>query len=460
MNTIYSLYSLVRPLLIKIKNRLSTFLKFDCDPYLILIFFLQKKIKDFSIKNLYRFLVKNEDNNKKPETNNNYEIHCFIYSSACERMIIPVIKEIANYIQQNNVSDLNIFVTTKWHNNPSLNMNLEKLGCKVRLNFYHIYRLCVEPNKSKKILILCCDHQRTYKAHKRGVDVAKILRKFGVKTVSIQHGGSDPDTLEDHASFASDFLLVWGRYSFHQLVDKYNVESSKLRVVGNPNLDQCCSTTDKEVLNLFKTIYPEHYIRSIGKLIVILAISIQKTPYSYMHQVEHEKYIRCLYDSIDFSQVYLIIKMHPADGNELNLYKKLLNSKNKNSILIIEPSEQTITTYSLLKISNLVITLASTVAEEALLLRVPVLAFDLYPTGPSNAYSFLQKYPLYERFVWASNHKDLNDKILHLASAHKYNQLENDKIDSQMEEDLTYKLDGYSSLRAAKSVMSIIDYPE
>lgn len=449
MNTIYSL---VRTFFIKIKNRLSTFLKFDCDPYLLLIFLLQNK-------NIYRLLKKEHTNkNQKP---NNYEIHCFIYSSACERMIIPVIKEIANYIQQNNVNDLNIFVTTKWHNNSSLNMmNLEKLGCQVRFNFYHIYRLCVEPNKGKKILILCCDHQRTYKQHKRGVDVANILRKFGVKTVSIQHGGSNPDSLEFHASFASDFLLVWGKYSFHQLVEKYNVESSKLRVVGNPNLDQCCRTTEEEVLNLFKTIYPEHYIISIGKLIVILAISIQKTPYLYMHQVEYEKYIRCLYDSIDFSQVYLIIKMHPADGNEINLYKKLLNPKNKDSILIIEPSEQRINIYSLLKIANLVITLASTVAEEALLLRIPVLAFDLYSTGPSNNYSYLQKYPLYERFVWASNPYDLRDKILYLASAHKYNHQENDKIDSQIEEELTYKLDGYSSMRAAKAIISMIDYPE
>ncbi|WP_296386322.1 CDP-glycerol glycerophosphotransferase family protein, partial [Winogradskyella sp.] len=153
-------------------------------------------------------------------------------------------------------------------------------------------------------------------------------------------------------------------------------------------------------------------------------------------------YINKIYKSIDFSKCFLIIKMHPNDTVEPNIYKNQLKyfGIDEKEVLIIEPNNTT-NVYDYVNISDLIISRSSTIMEESLLLKKKIIAFDLFEDGPSKYYDHLKEYPSYRTVI--GNNVDLAKEI----EMNFVNDSFNEDDYSKIVEDFTYKLDNGSSQR-------------
>ena len=155
-----------------------------------------------------------------PRVGRSYEISALVYSQADKRMLIPIVLRI---LKRSDLNKRKIRVNLVLHMpmTPSeLGHNiveqLNSLGCNVAENKFSLIEACIRPRG--KVVLICLDHRRFYEYHKTGVDTADILRRFSVKTISIQHGGSRDDMVAGLATFASDIMLLWGRRVFRELV--------------------------------------------------------------------------------------------------------------------------------------------------------------------------------------------------------------------------------------------------
>jgi CDP-glycerol glycerophosphotransferase (TagB/SpsB family) len=158
------------------------------------------------------------------------------------------------------------------------------------------------------------------------------------------------------------------------------------------------------------------------------------------------KFLQHVYESLDFSQTFLFVKMHPEDSTAPNLYAQLVPPHCAQSVRIIEAAVADLDVYSLLHIADLLITRASTVAEDALLMGKKVIAFDLIESGPSKNYKHLEAYGFY-RTVYASSQSALKEEI----SAALFSE-----YDYRFEVavgDITHLLDGKSTDRAVDEII-------
>jgi hypothetical protein len=269
---------------------------------------------------------------------------------------------------------------------------------------------------------------------------------FSVKTISIQHGGSREEMVSGLATSASDIVLVWGRRVFRELVQKHRVDQRKLRLVGNPLHDKIVSLDREKIISRIEGHYPGFHKESSTKKIVVLATCLH---YEYKdcenEQEMYVQYLRHLYESLDFSRMFLFIKPHPEDPNN-PLYAQLIPPHHVQSVRIVDSGVTDFDVYSLLHIADLFITRASTVAEEALLMGKKVIAFDLIKSGPSKYYKHLEAYGYYHT-VYASPQNALRDTIsAALLSESNY------KHDIAIG-DFTYLLDGKSTDRAVDEII-------
>ena len=340
------------------------------------------------------------------------EISALVYSQADKRMLIPIVLRILKRSDRNKgMIRVNLVLQTPM-TRSELGQNileqLNSLGCNVAENKFSLIEACIRPRG--KVVLLCLDHRRFYEYHKTGVDTADVLRRFSVKTVSIQHGGSRDDMVAGLATFASDTMLLWGRKVFRELVQNHRVDQHRLRLVGNP-LHDIIPTLDREkIIGIIEKHFPEFRRESSTKKVVILATCIHYEYKDYDNEQEmYEKFLQHIYASLDFSRIFLFIKTHPEDPNN-PLYAQLIPPHNRQSVRIIDSGIADLNVYSLLHVADLLITRASTVAEEALVMGKPVIAFDLIKSGPSKYYKHLEAYGFY-RTVYASPQNALRKAI-------------------------------------------------
>ena len=376
-----------------------------------------------------------------------YEISVLLYSQAGKRMLIPILMRILNRpdLAERRIR-VNLVHTPRYAPlTQDILEQLKSLGCNVATNKFSLIEACIRPRG--KVVLICLDQRRFYEFHKAGVDAADILRRFSVKTVSIQHGGSRDDSISGLASSASDTVLVWGQRVFRELVQKHRVDQRRLRLVGNPLHDIIVSLDREKIVSRIEGRYPGFHEESSTKKIVVLATCLHT---EYMDsENEEEMYIQFLqhiYDSLDFSRIFLLVKMHPEDSTDPNLYAQLVPPHYAQSVRIIEAAVADLDVYSLLHIAELLITRASTVAEDALLMGKKVNAFDLIKSGPSKNYKHLEAYGFY-RTVYASPQSALREEI----SAALFSE-----YDYRFEVavgDITYLLDGKSTDRAVDAII-------
>ncbi|MGJ3252736.1 MAG: hypothetical protein ACFE0J_16635 [Elainellaceae cyanobacterium] len=381
------------------------------------------------------------------------EITFLLYSKACERLLVPLI---LNLLNQSEVKErgiqINVVVLFGIHRLQLSSDNLQqlhKLGCQIQTDYFSLIRACHQPQQ--KLVVLCLDHRKPYIYHHWGVNTVDTLKRFGVKTLSIQHGGTRADSVEDLASAASDIVLVWGKRVYREIVEKYGGNPQRFRVVGNPLHDRLAMLEHTQIRQRFINCYPEASTQLDQKRVILLASCLHSEYRGMGDEMQmYRDYIRHIYNSIDFSQILLLVKMHPLDTLEPNLYRQGIPSdQGEDSIIIIEPTVTELDIYSLLALSELLITRASTVAEEALLMRKKVISFDLLSEGPSKSYKHLEEYGSYTT-VYAMPNNQLNQAISSILLEQSSDRAQQSSF---IEEELTYALDGNSTNRAVNEIL-------
>lgn len=382
------------------------------------------------------------------------EVTFLLYSKACERLLIPLI---LNLLQRSEVQEkkiqVNVIVLFGIHRlqlSPKNLQQLQRLGCHIQTDYFSLIRACHQPEK--KLVVFCLDHRRVYQYHFWGIDAIDTLKKFGVKTLSIQHGGTRADSVADLASAASDTVLVWGNRVYREITEHYGGDPKKFRPIGNPLHDCLTHLKVDQALKILVEHHPSLASQLPQKRLILLATTLQFEYSSWAdEQSLYRQYLQHLYSSLDFSKYVLLIKMHPLDSLSPNLYREQIpNSQVESSVAVIEPSVTELDVYSLLSVSELLITRASTVAEEALIMGRPVIAFDLMKEGPSKHYQHLEEYSGYTT-VYTDSQPSLGEVVDTVMghSAREATQIDQ----SEIVQELTYRLDGKSAQRGTNEIL-------
>ncbi len=411
---------------------------------------LKKKIKGnaqrFLFRNdkfLYELSTKNIDQNfawiwefiitRKPSIN-------FIITSSAEiRVFTPII----DYLINNSEFKINIILLRdfKFRSKDLIKFTESK---NVRFTFSTL-PLLYSLNNNKYLNIICLDFLNE-KWHKLGVDVINYLKNKKAKTVCVQHGGSQKDNIIGHSNSVSRYQIVYGKFVYDELL-KLNVNKDRIYLTGNPLHDGINNICRKEVEDRLTR---EGFIID-NKIILIATCLFGEYDNRVNPKYLYEKYIREIYNNIDFKKYKVIIKMHPNDKENPNLYliEIINNQLTSNNLKIITPTNNDYSFYELAKISDLIISRSSTVVEEGMLLGKKVISFDLFKDGPSMHLSHLEKYSNFKRVVLNENNlKTVIEELINKQTG------VDDKTD--LINKITYKLDGNSRERIKKALEDII----
>jgi hypothetical protein len=381
------------------------------------------------------------------------EISFILYSKACERLLIPLLVRLLQHPKvQSGEIQVNCIVLENIHQlrlAPQSRQQLSALHCQVQTTYLSLIRAC--HRSQHKLAMVCLDHQARYEFHKCGVDTVKHLKSAGVKTICIQHGGTRSDSVAELSSSVSDLILVWGRRVEREMQLLHNLPPERVKVVGNPLHDRLKSLNQEQALKTFQKLYPEQQQQLETKKVVLLATCLH-SEYKGREQEQrlYETYMRHIYQSLDFSKVLLLIKMHPLDQTSPNIYQTTCQSPHAlQSTVIIGADVTELDIYQLIMMSDLVLTRASTVGEEALMLGKKVIAFDLFADGPSIGYKHLADYGSH-RTVYAEPSECLEEAMAQALSF----PLLDEQDQANIIADLTYALDGQSTQRAVEVLLA------
>lgn len=394
----------------------------------------------------------------QPSQTTQPEITFLLYSKACERLLVPLILHLlersstkAEDIQVNVIVLFGIHCLTL---SPIHKQQLQAAGCQIQTDHFSFIRACRQP--THKLAVFCLDQRKPYAYHCWGVDTVDQLRKFGVKTLSIQHGGTRADIVAALASAASDIVLVFGKRVYREIVETHGGDPQRFRIVGNPLHDRFAKLDRFQVEQQFRKRYPAAGTQLEQKRIVLLATCLHSEYRGWTDEQQlYRNYIRHIYNSIDPSEVLLLVKMHPLDTLDPNLYRQEIpNEQIAESVIVIEPNVTEFDFYSLLILADVLITRASTVAEEALMIGKRVIAFDLFPEGPSKGNRHLMDYGAYQT-AYQEPQQALRD-ILYQTLQQPPLDIENQ---AHIEAEITYQLDGNSAQRATTEMLTYLFSP-
>ncbi|BAU11432.1 hypothetical protein LEP3755_19260 [Leptolyngbya sp. NIES-3755] len=372
------------------------------------------------------------------------EIRALICTPTDERVLVPVLFKL---LEKPTLKVTAVIPSTL---NPQLKQQLRDAGCQVKEQLSDILMPCLHPEQT--LGLFCLDHRFFYTAHARGVDAAETLKQFGVKTASIQHGGTRQDSVQGLASTTSERLLVWGERVYRELIHQYEVPSERIQLVGNHLHDRILNIDRHQVLEALKQFSPAFWSEVCQKKVILLATCLHTEYRDRPNEAElYTAYMQYLYENLDFSQVCLVIKMHPGDQKDPNLYRASIpeSLKQSHSICIIEPQHTQLDVYGLLHLSDVLVTRASTVAEEALLMNKKVIAVDVDASGPASAYHHLEEYGSYKT-VYLSAPEALKQAV-HAALFEPCPASNSAHFD--LEREFTYRLDGNSLQRTVDALL-------
>ena len=293
-------------------------------------------------------------------------------------------------------------------------------------------------SSSNSVNLICLDHQYHKISHKAGIAIINFINTKKFKTVCLQHGGNQDDYIKGQLTSKSIYQIVFGQLIYNRFLE-YGYNKTDVFLTGNPLHDKWLKR--KQSLDL----------KDSRK--VISLITCMHTEYDNKTNPEacYIEYLQNIYNSINFEECILVIKMHPYDSLNNNLYKRVMLDlcMSKNDIKIITPNSTDVTVYDLISGSDLVISRASTIIEEALMMKKNVLAYDLFEDGNSMYYDFLLRYRSYTKIVKST--------MLLKSAISKY--LEKPFYNEGDIEDLiknvTYKLDGKSTSRIVDVIKTI-----
>jgi CDP-glycerol glycerophosphotransferase (TagB/SpsB family) len=358
----------------------------------------------------------------------------FIITSKAE---IRVFSPIINYIIEKKLDILvNVFFTNGERFNENLTQKIvQSESVIIRENGSYLLKSFKDINI---VNVISLDHLFYLEAHKVGIEIVEFLNRNHAKTLCIQHGGNQEDNIVGQASSKSNYQIVFGKLIFDKLL-KYGLNKNKIYLTGNPLHDDLFNkkylfnnTENKKVISLITCLHTEYDDRA--------------NPAKC-----YEDYIENVLINIDFNKYLLIIKMHPNDSLNPNIYEKIKNKLNLDStkVKIIESKDKDNSVYDLILNSELIISRSSSIIEEALMIGKKVIAYDLFDDGPSIHYDFLLKYKLYKKVTGynVNLNKIINDFRLEV--------IDDKNVLEEIIINTTFKFDGKSSERIIKTIQSI-----
>ncbi len=205
----------------------------------------------------------------------------------------------------------------------------------------------------------------------RSRSLVEVGKRQGIPSLLLQEGATlINDTPRGFVPLISDKIAVWGN-STKEYLEDYNIDPKRIVITGCAEFDKYIKkrTIDREI-------YKKLGINRGDKFFILATL----TPDYYFVNREKIELIKTVLEIMnDFPDKKLVIKLHPRD-KESTSYAILsyLKKEKQEKIVIIRD----IDIGSLLKASELLIAVNSTVTVEAMLLNTPVINLDVFNCRP------------------------------------------------------------------------------
>ncbi|MCM1987214.1 hypothetical protein [Methanococcoides seepicolus] len=283
---------------------------------------------------------------------------------------------------------------------------------------------CMEDNDSKVIVV---SNEFNY----YGRLLIEVAKGKNIKTVNIPH--SMITSVPCYWISNSDKLVLQGNHDRNYLLDKGYIRSEQLVVTGR-------STIDEKLLKTYsKDEIKKHFSIPSHKKVICLATQ----PFN-----DHVRkdFVLDVFSALEenANETFIIIKLHPNE--DIDYYNSLLKEDKleKLNYLIIRDYDL----YAILSISDILITISSNVAAEALFKKVPAISYNKCnfsgQTYVTNGYVKESKNTI-------SLKNDINQLL--------YNSVErtkNLKLAEEYTQHMNYKLDGKASERIISVIKSLM----
>lgn len=374
-------------------------------------------------------------------------INFLITSRAEIRVFEPLIWHL---VDLKNV-DVNIVFLRPFKFSSLISKQLEQsTNVRTHNGVWPVIRSCYQTQKS--VNVICLDHARQAFHHRLGIAVSKAINRHGGTTICLQHGSTHKENIEGHKTSQSQYQIVWGNYLYRELLASGSSTATKIFVSGNPLHDQILNRDAIQIRCRLQNLV-EKSGGDLGERRIVLLATCLHTEYDDREDpvALYRLYARKVYESLDFESCFLVIKMHPSDSESPNYYLEELPVNLKTSVLLMTPDIEGFSIYDLAIVADLVITRASTVAEESLVLGTQCVAFDLFADGPSTGLKWLEGVRGYRQCI--DGRSDLKSVIKAMLSRDDEMFLPSEQFISN----ITFKLDGASARRVCDLLVRIAD---
>lgn len=355
----------------------------------------------------------------------------FMYGNACKRVLPPL----ALRLRQMLPRSVAILVCVPGDLPDAIAKDLFESGCVLVKHVSELYRELA--SGSAKMLVSCLDQNMFPDEHRRGIEVAKYAKKCGVETAAMQHGGVKSESLKGLASAESNHILAWGDLTARELIHSYGRDCKKVHVVGNPLHDMISSIQPRDG-NADRA-----RSSSMAEPAVLFAGCNSREYDDYPAPEElYRRFIQDVYSAVRKIEASLLVRPHPND-NQIQVEWYTMEVEPQDKIRICSTARDL---YTIFPEISLVMTRASTVAEEALALGVPAVAFDVLAEGPASGYRLLCNFSRF-RLVTKGGSEALKiaaEELLKLGRAPERER-------QQVCKEIT-RLDGKSVYRAASKI--------
>ncbi len=299
----------------------------------------------------------------------NITILFWLKHSRCSDQLLPTINFLQKYADKNELK-IKFWGLTKQKGNFSKPFSSSGIfvcdGYKIYLRFY-LFLL----SKGSKIFLLTSD--QTPSTNNTPISFIRLLRKFGVPSLSIDHGFVITNFKKNSHiyNFYADVRATWSEYVAIKFINELGKKKSQVTLVGNPKYDEILKLNKKQIRNKIRG--------SLGikdSKIVILAVGFciwdaEKTwqfSYNDMYNawVETFKGIKKA-----VPKAFVLIKPHPYDlqsNRSLEVYKNSFENVKIDGALI---TSNDFYPFDLISASDIVIFQYSSMAIEAALMGVP-----------------------------------------------------------------------------------------
>jgi len=196
--------------------------------------------------------------------------------------------------------------------------------------------------------------------------ILDAAKSNNIATIGIQHGTIHElhpayiySREDQRRNTIPDYTMVWGKYWSQFLIDKGNYKPESLKITGQIRTDIIPKLTNVKAKDYLQI--PE------GSRIVVFASQPQRDPklreqaaFDVFNSVRHLK------------DVQLIVKLHPAEKNDNDYYKKIADKAGCSNYQIILQ----IDLYLLISLCDILITCFSTVGAETVYFNKPLIILD------------------------------------------------------------------------------------